>query len=196
MLGVQRHGVFAEAARLPASQVRLLPAALSWRVGAYAEPVAAALAVMKVPMEPASRVLVLGGGRIADLTRRVLAVHGIAAQSRPERDAFDVVIETAAEPAVFAQMLASVRPGGTVVLKSRAPDPVALDVALAVRKEITLAAVHYGDFDTALALLADGRVIVDDLLGDSYPLTSFAAAFEAAGQSESRKVFFELAVPG
>ena len=54
-------------------------------------------------------------------------------------------------------------------LKSRPPTPTSLDVALAVRREITIVARGWGSFDEAVDWLATGRVRVDDLVGRDLP---------------------------
>lgn len=77
MLGLHHDGAFAEFVRVPASDVRPLADHLSLREGAYWEPVAAALGVMNAGMRPGDRVLILGVNRFAELTRQVLAAHGV-----------------------------------------------------------------------------------------------------------------------
>ena len=51
--------------------------------------------------------------------------------------------------------------------------------------------MHYGPFDRTLALLAEGRIVVDDLLGPTYPIAEAGAAFAEAGRDEARKVFID-----
>jgi L-iditol 2-dehydrogenase len=168
------------------------------RLGAYAEPMAAALAVCKAGLQKTDRGLLCGGGRIAELTARVLCAHGFAHVSRwdpsspappPPRDAFDFAIETQATAPVLAALVHAVRPGGRIVFKSRPHAPVPLDIHAAVRKELSFAAVCYAPFPDALALLASGQVPVEDLLGPAFPLPDFAAAFARAEESEAAKVF-------
>src|SRR5690606_30177206 len=121
---------------------------------AFAEPVAAALAVPTMLADtgvaPASRGLILGQGRIAALTARVLASAGrglVPIWPVPDRvdehDVFDFVVETTASEGALAAALALLRPRGTLVLKSRPPRPVALDVAGCVRKELRLTGAYY-----------------------------------------------------
>lgn len=175
MLGVHRDGAFAEAVAVPASAVHPLPPGLAPEAGAYAEPVAAALAVLRAGLRPSEAGWVAGEGRIARLVERVLVAHGFRRVRRgagpmPD-DAFDFAVET--DPTALAPVLRAVRPGGRVVLKSRPAAPVALDLALAVRKEIVLAGVAYAPFPDALALLASGRLDLDGLLGPVLPLDAF-----------------------
>lgn len=193
MLGVDRDGAFAERVLLPWRALHEVPAPLSARRAAYTEPMAASLAVLKAPIDPSQRGLLLGKNRIAELTRRVLEARGfrrltqLAQGEEVPRDAFDFAIETAATAETLDALLRAVRPGGCVVLKSRPPAPVPLDVALAVRRDLRLCAVGYGSFAEALRLL--GELPVDDLLGEVFPLERFAEAFAKARGSESAKLF-------
>ncbi len=196
MLGVALDGAFAEELVLPAELIHPLPPTLELRRAAFVEPLAAALAVLKAPIGPDQRGVVLGSGRIADLTLRVLRARGfhrVEALSVGEARArsagsFDHVVETAADEATLAAALHSVRPGGVVVLKSRPSRPVPLDVARAVVNDVTLAAVGYASFARAIALALE--LPLDDLLGEIYPLERFAVAFDRARQErESGKLF-------
>jgi threonine dehydrogenase-like Zn-dependent dehydrogenase len=198
MLGVDRDGAFAEYVVVPARCVRRLPAGVSDQAGAYAEPVAAALAVLNAGLRPGQSGLILGRNRFATLIREVLLAHGfggVAAHDpsapgpRPDPHSFDFVIETSATPEALAESVRAARPRGTVVLRSRQPWPAAIDLAAALPKELTFRAVNYGPFDRAIGLLAEGRLGLDGLLGPVYPLEDFARAFEEAGRDESRKVF-------
>jgi L-iditol 2-dehydrogenase len=205
MLGVDRDGAFAEYVAVPARCVYRLPAGLSFRSAAYAEPVAAALAVLNAGLHRNQFGLVYGRNRFAALVGRVLRAHGFERVSifdpadrgdGPPSHAFDFVIETSASAEALAEAVRAARPRGTVVLKSRQPWPASIDLLAAVPKELTFRAVHYGPFDRALTLLAEGRVAIDDLLGPVYPLAEAVAAFAEAGRAEALKVFLDPTVGG
>ena len=108
----------------------------------------------------------------------MLRARGYAAEGGGERafeDAsFAYVVDAHGTDATLREALRIVDPGGVVVLKSRPASAVPLDVACAVRNDVTLAAVGYGDFDEAVALAT--TLPLDDLLGDVYPLDRFEAA--------------------
>jgi threonine dehydrogenase-like Zn-dependent dehydrogenase len=209
MLGLDRDGGFAERVLVPASALVRVPAGLSLRHAAFAEPVAAALAVPEALNDMpgagtarAGRGVILGQGRIAVLTTRVLAAAGFGAVPvRPvservdasDAGAFDFVVETTASERAFAAALALLRPRGTLVLKSRPPRPVPLDVVGCVRKELRLAGAYYGSLAEALHLMHTGAIAVDDLLGPGHALADHQAVFtaELAGD-EARKQFFVL----
>jgi threonine dehydrogenase-like Zn-dependent dehydrogenase len=194
-LGVGRHGAFAEYIVVPAQVVHHLPETLSFREGAYTEPVCASLAVLKAGIQPAQRGLIYGDNRIAELTKRVLWTSGFSAvetrQMDPsvplETDAYDFVIETQPIAPAFDEIIRILRPGGRVVLKSRPPAPVAIDLAAAVRKEVIFEAVSYGTFAESLDFLS--RHDVADLFGEVRPLEDFADVFAADDVGENLKSF-------
>lgn len=196
MLGVDRDGAFAELIRVPERIVHGLPGTVSLRRGAYVEPIAAALAVFRaVPRAGRARGLVLGRGRVAELTARVLAARGVDAireRSRAPDERFAFAVETSATTDTLRAALDAVERGGTVVLKSRDRAPVGLSIGDAVAKEITLRAVEHAPFEEAISLLAGGTLAVDDLLGEPFTLDEHVAAFERARASEAVKVLFAI----
>lgn len=197
MLGVDVDGAFADALSVPERAVHRLPDEVSFLVGAYAEPVAAALAVGSAGIRPSDRVLLLGEGRIATLTRRALGVLGIARVDEVAPDdalgvsarAYDVAIEARATERTLEALLDAVRPGGTIVLKSRPHAPVPIDLARAVRREVTLRAVAYAPFGDAIALLSSRALALETLVGPVLPLEAHGDAFALAERSERDKVF-------
>ena len=191
MLGVQQDGAFAAFVCLHRSQLVTLPTRLSWRHGAYVEPVAAALGAVITP-RPKGRILILGQGRIAALTARVLALAApdahIETALEGESASWDWVIETLARPDILEQALHLVKPGGRIVLKSRAAIALTLPLALAQSRAATIHPVGHGSFEDAVDLLSTGRLQVDDLFSAPRPLSEWQSAFAA---SETQKVFLE-----
>lgn len=190
MLGVDRDGAFAAWMVVPRRALLTLPARLSPRRGAFVEPVAAALAVLSAPIDRAQRGVVMGDSRIAELTARVLRAAGFRQVDREVDPAvrYGFAVETAAS--TLGPALRAVAAGGTVVLKSRPVERAELDLALAVRREITLRGVHYGSFREAIGWLAEERVEVDDLFAEPAPLEAFARVFAEAARPMAKKCFF------
>ncbi|WP_322861442.1 alcohol dehydrogenase catalytic domain-containing protein [Mycobacterium europaeum] len=194
-LGVSRHGAFAEYVAVPAQVVHQLPPSLSFRQGAYTEPVCASLAVLKASIKPGDSGLIHGENRIAELTKRVLSTAGFPAvrtqrlgQSLPqETDAYDFIIETQPSSPAFDEMIRAVRPGGRIILKSRPAAPVAIDLAAAVRKEVIFESVSYGTFPESLEFLT--RHDLADLLGQTHPLEDFVDIFATDRAGENLKSF-------
>jgi threonine dehydrogenase-like Zn-dependent dehydrogenase len=200
MLGLESDGAFAELVKIPERAVFPMPDALPFRHGAYAEPVAASLAVLKSGIRPEEKGLVYGDNRIAELTLRILEAYDFAdvqvMQPTSEAahalaDEFDFVIETLATTETLSDILEMTRPGGRIVLKSRRYQPVSLSVARCVKKEVTFSAVNYGDFGESVRLLAERRIEVDDLFGENYPMEAFDRMLEAGRSGESLKLFLE-----
>ncbi|HEV3178144.1 MAG TPA: alcohol dehydrogenase catalytic domain-containing protein [Stellaceae bacterium] len=200
MLGLESDGAFAELVKIPECAVFRMPDALPFRHGAYAEPVAASLAVLKSGIRPAEKGLVYGDNRIAELTLRILEAYEFrdvqvmqptTEAARDLADSFDFVIETLATTETLADILEMTRPGGRIVLKSRRYQPVSISVARCVRKEVTFSAVNYGDFGESVRLLAEHRIQVDDLFGENYPMEAFDRMLEAGRSGESLKLFLE-----
>ena len=198
-LGIEADGAFAEEIVVPAANVRRVPPQVDPRHAAYTEPVAAAMAVLNAPLDRDGRGVVIGDNRIAALTMRILAVKGfdrveqVSAKDWQEHaDRADFAIETEATPQAFDAMLRVLRPGGLAILKSRPAGPVPFDVALAVRKGLVMQAVNYASFDSAIDLIASGQLHLEDLLGPTYALEDFEAAFAASDGYGAVKSFFSI----
>lgn len=198
MLGIDHHGAFSEFIRVPASSVYRIPSDLSFRHAAYSEPVAAALSVMKSGIQPQEKGVIYGNNRFGQLIDRILRAYGFqdveiydpaTAKTLPQ-NRYDFAIETLATTQTMQDLFKMIRVGGRIVLKSRKHEPVGINLAEAVRREITLSAVNYGDFAEAIDLMASKRILVDDLLGDEFKLEDFGRVFERSKTHEERKVFF------
>lgn len=183
LLGVDEDGGFAEYVIISSDRLLRIPDGMTWPRAAYLEPLAACLSVLRADLLPHHRIYLSGGGRIAELTRRALRDRGF---ERFVEDFADVSIETGGTRASLAKACAATRPGGLVILKSRPPQPVLIDLAFAVARELRFQAVGYGSFEEALTLLRSGAPFVDDLLGAIHPLEDFTQLLTA---DEQKKVF-------
>lgn len=199
MMGVNSHGAFAEYARVPAQLVYKVPRSMEFRKAAYAEPVAASLAVLRAPIRPGQRGIIIGADRIATLTRRIMRLRGFRSVRvvTPRRvravpaDSCDFAIETVADAGTIAEMVRIVKPEGVIVLKSRQYVPAALIVAAVVKKDLTLRGTYYGSFKEAIALLAGGKLKVDDILGSVFSLEEGVRILKRSGREHThRKIFF------
>ncbi len=192
-LGVDRDGAFADQVVVPAPSVLPLPVGLSLVLGAYVEPVAAALGVLPW-ITPGARVLVAGDGRIAALTARVIGAHGGEVVRAGGRGAlaprsFDVVIE---HGGLTPALVAAARSGGVVLVRSRGARAVELDAGELVARELSVHGVGHGSFTEAIDWLRSRRIIVDDLLAEPRSLEAYAEVLGAA-RDEQRKQMFVLA---
>lgn len=197
MLGVDHDGAFAEYISVPASAVYKLPAGLSFKHGAYSEPVAASLSVIKSGIQPHQKGLIYGDNRFGQLIARILKAYHFdnvtiydPASGPLEESAYDFAIETLATTQTMDDIFRALKPGGRVVLKSRKHEHIGINFNTAIKKQITLSAVNYGDFKDAIQIMADGLLQVDDLLGDVYALEDFEQVFARSKTHESAKIFF------
>ena len=199
-LGLRRDGAFAQFVRVPQTEVFKLPESLPFAYGAYAEPVAAVLAIFNAGIRPDERGLVCGTNRIAKLVERILRAKGFEAIEcadapeglRAPAGGYDFAIETSPTPRHFAMMLQAIRPKGKIVLRSRVHQHVEFPLQLALPKEPVIHVVNYGSFQEAVDLLAARAIDLDDLLGRQYPLEAFAEAFVDARANEASKLFFAI----
>ncbi len=137
-----RDGCFADLVTLPERNLHEVPETISDEEAVFIEPLAAAYQVIQqVPIEPRTRIAVVGSGRLGLLIAQVLATTGcklevvgrnpktllfcekkrIQSKSVDEvrlKNDRDVVVECTGSPKGMGIALAMVRPRGTVVLKS------------------------------------------------------------------------------
>jgi threonine dehydrogenase-like Zn-dependent dehydrogenase len=181
-IGIDRDGVFAELVAVPASAIVPVPAELSFERAAFIEPIAAALAVFRAPIDAREPGRVIGGGRIAELTRRVLEARGFRCSTH---GLAGWAIETSGTEEGLSEAIEALVRGGTLVVKSRPPGRVPVDLAAVVERELALHAVRHGSFQDAIEIA--GSSLVEDLLGNVHPLDEFASVLE---DREDKKTFF------
>jgi len=192
-MGVNFDGALCEEIIVPFEQVHRVPDGLPLQTAAYLEPVAAARAVLKAPLPHARHGAVAGTNRIAGLVGMVLHSEGFDTVPFVNRhNAFDFVVETGSVEETFDDLVDALKPGGLLVLKSRNVDPVPISIAKLVAKEIRVHAVQYDAFAAAMAWLAKESAQMGCLVGNTYALEAFEAAFAEARISEKQKVFIQI----
>jgi threonine dehydrogenase-like Zn-dependent dehydrogenase len=122
------------------------------------------------------------GTPVADAARRLAG-----------RDGVDLAVETAGTVAAVELSVGQVglvRPGGRVILTGLPHEPARVEFFWIVRREIDIrgSMIYQGEFQEAVALLAEGRIRVEALLTHRFPLTSIDAALEAHRDPSSIKV--------
>ncbi|HMR07427.1 MAG TPA: alcohol dehydrogenase catalytic domain-containing protein [Polyangiaceae bacterium] len=194
-LGREQHGCFSEYIAVPASSVLAVPDALSLRVAAYLEPVAAAIAVdmALLDLDAGSRGLVFGDNRFTALALRLLrdrtdfdVTAWAGDQGAPDASAYDFVVETSDPRTPLGWAVQALRPGGRLVLKSRGA-LLSLPFEGIVEKELRLQGAAYGEFATAMQALEQSQTFFSTLLGREFALADFAACFDHASGDESKK---------
>ena len=216
-----RPGAFAEELALPERNLHPVPDAVPNDVAVFAEPLAAAFEVPALlpDLARAGRALVVGDGRLGLLCAKVLAreLETVEVLGRhPDRAAllptncryrgessvealaggsarWPLVVEASGRPELLQAALGLVEPRGTLVLKTTAERPAALDLAPLVVDEITLLGSRCGPFAPALDALGSGRVSVDGMVHARHPLEDGPRAFEQAGRRGTLKVLVDVA---
>jgi len=219
---VGRHGAFAEVLTLPAENLHIVPDNLPDEAAVFTEPLAAALQIQQqVRLQPEDRVLIVGDGKLGQLIARTLRLAGtylcvagrheaklamladldidtVSVADRADAElarilrGFDVAVECTGNPGGFALARRALRPRGTLVLKSTYADDLTLDASSLVVDEITLVGSRCGPFAPALELLNSGKICVEELIADHYPLSAGLAAFEHAKRPGTLKILLQI----
>lgn len=216
VLGIlQRSGAFANYLTLPTENLHSVPKTVSDDAATFTEPLAAALEIQEqVAIGPDDRVAVIGDGKLGQLVAQTLALTGcdLLAIGRHEEKlanlsargiatglaeaivprSFDVAVDCTGNPAGFELARQSLRPRGTLVLKSTYAGNLSLDASALVVDEITLIGSRCGPFDKALALLSERAVDVEPLIAARYPLDRGLEAFARAQQRGTMKVLVDM----
>ncbi len=193
MCGKDCDGAFAEYIAVPdVALVRMAPPLLT-PLGAFLEPVAAALAPFKYT-EGMKKVGVFGNNRIALLTCQVARLKGLSCVEHVANadslglNCYDCIIETEAEH--IDLYLNALKPGGMLILKSRLFSASSITPNTIAMKEIRIQGARYGDFGEACRLLS--RIDTNSLFGSVYELCSYKEAFLEAEQHRAQKIFFSV----
>jgi len=209
---VNRDGCFADSFLLPAANLIEVPDEVPDECAVFTEPLAAAMRVLEqVTAVRGDRWLVVGDGRLGQLVARVIAATGVDLlvlgrherklsllssigiavtdnQEIIESDQFDVAVECTGNSSGFEMARQSLRPGGTLVLKSTYAGDLHCDASALVVDEIQLVGSRCGPFRPALAALIEGSIDPRDLIDDELPLSEGIRALERAGQNGVMKV--------
>jgi threonine dehydrogenase-like Zn-dependent dehydrogenase len=213
VLGIVKHpGAFREFLTLPIANLHAVPAKLSSEQAVFIEPVAAACEILdQVKIPAGAPVAVLGDGKLGLLIAQVLAAHGaqvhllgrhkdkmkLVERSRltaevigkhlPQRS-YPIVVDATGSAEGLRVSIAMCQPRGTVVMKSTVHGLVEIDTAPAIVNEITLVGSRCGRFEPAIRMLTSGKVRVDNLISDRFPLSRAPQAFERAATKGVLKV--------
>ncbi|MBC8372913.1 MAG: alcohol dehydrogenase catalytic domain-containing protein [Phycisphaerae bacterium] len=210
-----RDGVMAQQAVVPLVNLHKLPDSLTNDRGVFAEPLAAVLRIGQQVDLDGANVVVLGDGRLGQLAAR--AIKGPAAallmvgkhagklqlasavgidtrglkEFTPDRSA-DVVVDATGSPEGFELALRTVRPLGTVVLKSTFAVGGGMNLAGVVIDEITVVGSRCGPFAPAIEALDTGKIEVTDLISCRFDLDHGIEALHAASDGRNIKVLIDV----
>jgi len=216
-LGIRgHHGAFAEFLVLPAQNLHPVPDGVSTEAAAFTEPLAAALDVFeRADVLETDRILVVGDGKLAQLVCRVLALvgaqvdvcgrhrgkldrlEGIVATSSKDGSAgaraYDLAVECTGNPSGLITALQSLRPRGTLVMKSTYPEMAGVDCTRIVVDELRLVGSRCGPFTKALDLLENRQVDPTPLIDARYPLADALEALRRSRERDVLKVLIDVA---
>lgn len=178
-VGIDRDGAFSEYIALPERAAVAIPDSVDWSAAALLEPATAARAVLKPLARKTGRVGIQAAGRFRTLLEFALGGEATALHVEPWRPsiAYDLVIDAEGTAASLEASVESVRPGGTILVKSRPSGPVPFPLRRAVQKEICLLGANYASFPATMAWIADHQAELAPLVGSTYPLREYETAF-------------------
>ena len=205
-----RDGAFAEYLRLPNANLLPLPDTVADESAVFVEPYAAACEIFdQARLRRTDRIAILGDGRLGAMV--ALALHGdqftpVVAGHHPEKlkrlsalglrtqlaeelgPGYDVVIDCTGHSDGFTLAIATVRPRGTIILKSTAAAGATTNLAPLVINEITVIGSRCGRFQPAIAALAAARFDPRPLIDQVFSLDDGVAAFAAAADKSKFKI--------
>jgi threonine dehydrogenase-like Zn-dependent dehydrogenase len=215
VLGITgRDGALAEYLVLPVENLKEVPTSVPDWSAVFTEPLAASIEVLQqVHIKPTDRVLLVGAGKLGQLTARVLnrqpcrllvkaryprqvelleSLNVHCTTGEPPDRSFDFVVEATGSPSGLETACRCVRPRGTIVLKSTYAGRAEVDLSRVVVDEIALVGSRCGPFEPALVMLESGNVQPECLIERSFPLEDGISAFRHARSSASLKVLIEF----
>lgn len=216
VLGIlNRDGAFAEFVTLPEENLHIVPNSIRDDVAVFTEPTAAAYRIMEqVVITRDDSVAVLGDGRLGQLISQVLSLTtknvtcvgkhrwkmdllrqqhiNVVHKDEPLERGFDIVVDATGSYDGFSRAMELVRPEGTVVLKTTATHPTAMELSLPVVNEVNIVGSRCGPFRPALESLALGNVEVRPLVSETFELNDAQQAMDRAFNGDVIKVILHM----
>jgi len=209
---IERPGAFAEYLTVPIENLHEVPETLADEEAVWTEPLAAALDVWEAGIETGENVLVLGAGRLGALIAlaldyrgakvevvgrrpdklRALETMGVKIRTGSPQPVYPWVVEATGSAAGIEAALAWTKPTGTVVLKSTSHEAASVETSRIVVDEIRVVGSRCGAFPPAIEVLVSGRLSVQALILDVYPLSGIRDALDRSTQPGVFKVLLDL----
>lgn len=215
---INRDGCHAEFLTLPTRNLLEVPDEVSNEQAAFAEPLAAAFGITEqVEIVPETRVAVIGDGKLGILCAWALAlksdnlkligkhrnnltaaekggnVEGILLDDAKKLvKEFDVVVEASGSESGFETALDLTKPRGKLVLKSTFSGKPRWEAWRVVVDEITIVGSRCGMFSPALDILKSGKLDVETLISEEFPLSKGVDAMARATQKGVMKVLLSM----
>ena len=207
-------GAFREFFTLPLRNLHRVPDSIPTEAAVFIEPLAAACEILdQVKIPKGDAVAVLGDGKLGLLIAQVLQAHGARVHlfgrhgdkmriaekqaSRLKQNpagltgayptrGYRWVVDATGSPEGLRSAVAMCEPRGTVIMKSTVHGLVTIDTAPVIVNEITLVGSRCGRFEPAIRLLRAGKINVQDLISDQFPLDRAPEAFQQAARKGPR----------
>ena len=212
----KKDGCMAEYITLPTNILFEVPENVTNEQAVFVEPLAAACEILEqLHIEPTSKVLVLGDGKLGLTTALTLHAHNldvllvgkhqnkldIAKQQGvktallsefKQEKIYDVVVEATGSASGFETSMSLTKPRGVLVLKSTVATGKELNLAPIVIDEITVLGSRCGQFAPALRLLENNRIDFTPFITKTYSIEDAIEAFEANKLKESLKILIKI----
>jgi threonine dehydrogenase-like Zn-dependent dehydrogenase len=209
-----RNGAFAEYLSLPVRNLHPVPSRVGDDEAVFVEPLAAAFEILEqVTIRRDDRVVVLGDGKLGNLSAQVIALTGanpVVLGKHPEKLALlrergieagqvgcdlaaeaDLVVEATGSSTGLEQAMRLLRPRGTLVLKSTTAAEAPLNLSDVVVKELTVVGSRCGPFPRAISALVHHEVEVRPLISDRFALLDGIQAVKRAREPGVLKVLLD-----
>ena len=212
----KKDGCMAEYLTVPTNILFEVPENVTDEQAVFVEPLAAACEILEqLHIEPTSKVLVLGDGKLGLTTALTLNAHnldvllvgkhqnkldiakaqGVRTQLLsdfiPEKK-YDVVVEATGSASGFETSMSLTKPRGVLVLKSTVATGKELNLAPIVIDEITVLGSRCGQFGPALRLLEKNRIDFTPFISGVYSIDNALEAFEANKDKETLKILLKI----
>lgn len=216
VLGIlNRQGAFADYLTLPVKNLHVIPDHVSDEEAVFAEPLAAGFEVLRqVDVGPADRVCVFGDGKLGLLTAQVLAMTGcdltVVGKHRSKllildesgirtelasdfsgRE-MDMAVDCTGTGSGMETAVRSVRPCGTIIIKTTIAGKRYIDLNTIVINELSLVGSRCGPFPEAIDAIGSGRVKLYPLISAEYSVEEGIKAFAHASEKGVLKVLLKF----
>lgn len=212
----KKDGCMAEYITIPTNILFEVPENVTDEQAVFVEPLAAACEILEqLHIEPTSKILVLGDGKLGLTTALTLNAHNLDVllvgkhqnkldiaekqgvktcllENLDMQKQFDVVVEATGSASGFETSMALTKPRGVLVLKSTVATGKELNLAPIVINEITVLGSRCGQFGPALRLLENKRIDFAPFISGAYPIENALDAFEANKSKDTLKILIKL----
>lgn len=216
-LGIwQKEGCFAQYVTLPLCNLIEVPKTVRDEEAVFVEPLAAAIEILEqLHIKPYEKVLVLGDGKLGlttaialnssglDVTLigkhqnklNIAKAQGVQTKLLNETEIkkeYDVVVEATGSLSGFETSIASVKPRGTLVLKSTIAASKEFNFAPIVIDEITVLGSRCGQFRPALRYLENKKIDFTPFISGIYGIDDAIEAFEKNKDKDTIKILLKI----